>query len=197
MFIPLKEKKTWPIFTDLVFQPGLIFCTFVLRMVLQSQAISILFSAAAETQQRQNFKVPTRLSSLWKGGGKGSAWHLLFTFQATVESSHGPSREACVHLIHPCVWMPAQRFCSFVSCSPNAHTRTQESQHADAITSQIKFLIWGPPTLLNWVQGGLCLFHKWLWIVNSPFSCLLPALGKHSILSVKYHMAFDCVSLWD
>lgn len=111
----------------------------------------------------------------WEGGGEGTAWHLLFTFQATVESSHGPSREGCVHLIHPRAWMPAQRFCSFVSCSPNAHTRTQDSQHADAITSQIKFLIWGPQTLLNRVQGGLCLFHKWLWIVNSPFSCLLPA----------------------
>lgn len=98
-----------------------------------------LLSAAAETQQRQNFLVPTRLLSLWKG--EGSAWHLLFTFQATVESSHGPSREARVHLIHPCVGMPAKRFCSFISCSPNAHTRTQESQHADAITSQIKFLI--------------------------------------------------------
>lgn len=196
MFRPSREK-TWPISPIWYFNQDWFFCTFVLTMVPHSQGISILFSVPAEIQQRQHFKVHPRLSSLGKGGREGSAWHLLFTFQATVEPSHGPSRETCVHLIHPGVWMAAQRSCSFVSCSPNAHTRTQESQHADAITSQIKFLIWGPQTLLNWVQGGLCLFHKWLWIVNSPFSCLLPAPGKHSILSVKYHMAFDSVSLWD
>lgn len=99
------------------------FLHFVLRLVLQSQSITTLFNAAAAIQQRQNFKVPTRLSSLWKGGGEGSAWHLLFTFQAPVEPSHGASQEACVHLIHPWVWMPAQGFCHRVSRSPLAHMR--------------------------------------------------------------------------
>lgn len=96
-------------------------------MVLHSQGTSIFFSAAAEIQQRQNFQVPSKLSSLWKGGGEGSAWHLLFTFQAAVESSHGPSREACVHLIHPCVQMPAQRILQLrVPLTECPHTRTRK-----------------------------------------------------------------------
>jgi len=39
-------------------------------MVLQSHSISILFSAAAEIQQRQNFKASTRQLTLerWRGG---------------------------------------------------------------------------------------------------------------------------------
>lgn len=62
-----------------------------------------------------------------EGGGEGSAWHLLFTFQATVESSHGPSREACVHLFHPCVQMPAQRIQQLrVPLSKCPHTRTRK-----------------------------------------------------------------------
>lgn len=120
MFIPPREK-TWPIFTDAVFQPGLIFCTFALRMVPHPQSISTLLSAAAEIQQRQHFKVHPRLSSLGKGGGEGSAWHLLFTFQATVESSHGPSWEMCAHLIHPGVWILQLRI--LLTKCPYTHTR--------------------------------------------------------------------------
>lgn len=132
----------------------------MLRLVLQPQGITTSFSAAAAIQQRQNFKVPTSPSSLWKGGREGSAWHLLFTFQAPVETSHGASREACVHLIHACVWMPAQGLCHRAApARPLAHTTTPACR---AIAAQIKFLIPGTQTLLSWVQGGLCLLHKWL-----------------------------------
>lgn len=135
----------------------------------------------------KNFQAPTRLSSLWKGGGEGSARHLLFTFQAAVEPSHGASREACVHWVEP-------------GCDASAGIlarRSAQSPACAAIPGRTQPLVPGTRALLNWLQGGLCLLHKWLRIVNSPFSSLLPAIGTHSIRSVKYHMAFDSLSLWD
>lgn len=71
------------------------------------------------------------------------------------------------------------------------HRRTYKSQHADVITSQIKFLIWGPQSLLNKIQRRLSLFPTWVWIVHSPFSCLSlsPVLQNHSYLKPpKYHL---------
>lgn len=127
-------------FHHLLVQFELIFCTLYSERYISRKA-QALCAVLLLKYRREEFP-STHWSQLaverWRGG---LSMALTFYFSGNCRIQPWSFPEACVHLIHPCAWMPAQGLCSFVSCSPNAPPCTQGRQHADAITSQIKFLI--------------------------------------------------------